>query len=919
MRTPSTFRSSLFALTVCLVGCSDEAKSPPAQGEPPYVPPPESCDSVNLDDPRTFRPCNMGSGIFGTWVVDDLGLPAYFYGLDQHADPRATFFNTEALDRRDHWSAIGNGRMNATVSNDGFVEVAIQDRGVTYLDKLDPEQGNWAGGYGWIDDGEATWATAYRFRPSGAKTTRTFGMGYAESTMDYREISVLRRTFAPPGDAPFVIDEVTLHNHGTSARTLRHYEFWDVGRRPIEINWIVSGMPFTNAPAQARMQRDARNDLFVERMAYDATTHLLSLSREHAPGTNALPPDAPNAVDEYPGDPFLVALVGDVNDVYTDQASFFGANGPAKPVAVVERLAGKGIAGGEVEPSASGKGQPRMMTLRSDVTLSPGEKKVLRFAYGVAPMGSSPTTLVDPMYRDAAHDFRADLATSLRKNMFYFAPEKDPVLHREMAWHAAQMEISVGYRDYWGVHVVPQGSAYLYLHGADGAARDLSLFAVPLVYTHPSLAKEEIALNMMITYAQDRRISYAFQGHGMLDDALELHKAPSDLTIFLLWAIAEYIGATGDVAFLDEPMPFYPKESVPGAIVWDHVKDAVRHLFDVIGTGEHGLIRVGTGDWSDGIVVEAPDRTVAVQKGESVPNTQMAVAVLPRVADLVESRDAALATEIRMKVDALRQAAKSTFGTEFFGRAYFGDGILHQADKINLESQVWALIGDTFPTPGDRAKLISAIARDLDDPSPAGAMLLPQGQVWPAITGLLTWGYAQTDSERAFAHLAKNTLAGHALAFPEIWYGIWTAPDGMLGPFGDRPGQSWYSQVTPMTDFPAMNNNQHAMPILAALRAAGIDATATGLRLTPPANRNLSLQTELVNLDLRPNRIAGAYRPLGGGTRTLDVVVPPGKTALSVRKNGTNVTLTPGTTTVSLTIDVPMKGAETTFEVTYGP
>ena len=43
-----------------------------------------------------------------------------------------------------------------------------------------------------------------------------------------------------------------------------------------------------------------------------------------------------------------------------------------------------------------------------------------------------------------------------------------------------------------------------------------------------------------------------------------------------------------------------------------------------------------------------------MREGESVPNTQMALYVLQRAADLVEARDPALAAEIRGKVPALR-------------------------------------------------------------------------------------------------------------------------------------------------------------------------------------------------------------------------------------------------------------------------
>lgn len=910
--------ASFFFATSMLLSCGNDS-APPASppSEPPYVPPPEACASPNLDALQSFAPCNTGSGIFGTWVLDDRGLPAYEYGLNQNTDARAAFFNTEGLDRREHWAAFGNSRINAMAYNDGYIEIANQDRGVDYLNKFDADGKQFAGGFSYIDDGEQAFCTAYKWRPKGSVTRRRFGMGYAEFITTARELQISRKTFAPKGDSPFVIDEVRIENLSSRARSLKHYEMWDVARRPIEINWLVSGIPLSSAPGSARASRDQANEIFGETVSYDSKTKVLGLRREHA-GMAPPPKDAPNPIDFYPGDPFLSALVGDVADVYSEQQAFFGEGGIASPQAVFSKSAGHGISDGIVGASSNGMGQPRMLAMRSDFKLEPGQAISLRFAYGYAPMGEP--FVLDEAFRDPGRDLLGEYIENLKPNLMLFAADRDPVLHRELAWHSYQMEASVGRRDYWNTHVVPQGSAYLYLHGADGAARDLSLFAVPLVYTHPSLAKEELALNMMITHAQDRRISYAFQGHGMLDDALGLHKAPSDLTIFLLWGISEYIGATGDLAFLDEPMPFYPKESVPGAIVWDHIHDAIRHLFDTVGTGEHGLIRVQTGDWSDGIVMEAKDRNLAIEKGESVPNTQMAVAILPRVSELIKDRDPVLSAEIDMRVQAMRDALKQAWTGSFFGRAYFGDGKLAYDNTINLEAQVWALIGgtagDTAGGAADKAALVEAIRSNLDMPSPAGAALVPGGQVWPAISALLTWGYANAEENLAFDHLAKNTMAAHAVAFPDIWYGIWSGPDGLNGPGGDRPGESWYSPVTPMVDFPVMNNNQHSMPMLAALRVAGVDAISKGIRIAPRVpSKIFSLKTALLDVSQRGNTLSGTYRPLSGGNRIIDVRAPIGFFVESALLNGQALAVNPGSNFIELS--APVQAGGSGFEVVF--
>ncbi|MHB8872852.1 MAG: GH36-type glycosyl hydrolase domain-containing protein [Myxococcaceae bacterium] len=895
------------AVLLALSGCTCTEPEPPGDG--PYEPPAETCEASAPDEVRRFPSCSTGSGIFGRWTVDEAGLPAYDYGLDQNADARATFYNTEKKDRRDHWAAFGNGRVNALAFNDGYVEVVTQDRGVTYLNKFDEPRRNFAGGFGYLDDGEQTWCTAYKWRPAESRTTRRFGVGYADAQTWFRGVRASRRSFSPPGDAPVVLTEVTLENTSKQKKRLRHYEYWDVARRPIEINWMVSGNPFVTIPADAAATRDSRNGMFDEAVSWDSEARVLGLRRAHGAAADPPPREEPDAVDYYPGDPFLAVLVGEPSDVYADQTPFFGEGGVAAPAAVAARAAGEGLSSGPKGRAGKGAGQTRMFVVRSDLELSPGERKVLRFAYGYAPMGEP--FAVDPSWRDPSADLRAAAVDSFRPNLMYFAAEGAPELHRELAWHAYQLETSVGRRDYWDQHVVPQGSAYLYLHGADGAARDLGLFALPLVYTHPSLAREELTLYMKITHAKDRRFSYAFQGHGMLDDALTLHGAPSDPPLYFLWALSEYLGATGDEALLDERVPFYPNGAEPNASGWDHVKGAVRHLFDTVGTGPHGLIRVQTGDWNDGIVVGAPDRALAIRDGESVPNTQMALAVLPRVADLVERRDPALAQEIRAKLPGYCDAVKRTWSGAQFGRAYFGDGKLFHATYLDLEAQVWPLLTDCFVAPTDRAALIELVHAKLDAPSPAGATLTPGGDVWPAISGVLTSGYARTRPDLAWGHLTRNTMAAHATAYPEVWYGIWSGPDGMNGPSGGKPGQTWSSPVTPMLDFPVMNNNQHAMPLFAALRVAGLEATFEGLRIQPRVpSRTFTLETALVDLSQRPGVLRGTYRKVGPGPRVLEVVAPDGEHFTSATLDAAPVTVPPGATSLRLTVS----GSVSSFE-----
>lgn len=900
----------LAAFAVAAAGCACQVE-PTVTDDGPYVPPPESCRAPDLRSPTSLVPCTTGSGVFGQWVVDAQGLPAYDYGLDQNTDQRASFWNTEHLDRRDHWVAFGNQRLNAMAYNDGYVEVATTDRGPSYLNKFDEPRRNFAGGYSWLDDGEATWCSAYKWRPHPSHHTRRFGLNYAESTQRYRGVQLARRVMAVPGEGSYLVDEVVLTNVTSRRQSLSHYEYWDVARRPVEIAWLASGDPFIEMPRQVAAKRDGRNALFDEVVSYDADRKLLGLRRAHAAGVAPPPKDARDNVDYYPGDPFLAVLQGEVSDVYVDQTGFFGEGGPGAPAAVTARLAGEGAESGPKGKTGKGTGQTHLFVVRSDLVLEPGESRTLRFAYGYARFGEPWS--VDQSLSQLSRDLLAEGAAWLRPRLFYFAAPDAPALQRELAWHAGQLEVSVGRRDFWNQRVLPQGSAYLYLHGADGASRDLGLFALPLVYSDPELARDELGLFMKVTHAADQRFAYAFQGHGQLDDALGVHRAPSDLQLFFLWALAEYVGATGDTSLLDEQFEFWPPGERPAASGFEHARLAVRHLLDVIGTGPHGLLRVQTGDWNDGILTFAPDRDQAIRDGESVPNTQMALAVLPKAAALVEPRDPALAAELRARLPALCEAVKRTWTGGHFGRAYFGDGVLFGATVPELEAQVWPLLGDCWANEGDREKLIETVRAVLDEPSPAGALQRPRGVSWPAVSALLTAGYARTHPDLAWAHLSRATLAAHAVAFPTLWYGIWSGPDALAGAQVDDPatstdaeravgpGATWFSAATPMTDFPTQNNNQHALPLLAALRVAGVEATDQGLRLSPSSwQRPFSLRTQLLDLSLEGSTLSGTYRPVS--PRRVEVVAPLGAHLVSARVNGVSMPMTPGAKQVSLSL-----------------
>jgi len=510
-------------------------------------------------------------------------------------------------------------------------------------------------------------------------------MGYYETEMTYRHIRLTRQVYAPQGDDPVLLADVRIENQRDEVVDLRYYEYWDVNVYQLKMQWARSGLFATIGDEE---RRDV-NKNFAPSVIWDAQCQSLRFHQQ--PHDHAPMPDQPSDTDWAPADIFLADLTGRADAYYTDEATFFSAGGPEQPDAVRQRR------DGEIG-AISNATKPYCLVLRRDVCLEPGASIHLRYAYGAVRPGQPHNFL--EAYR--AGDPLACTLDGWKDRLAYFTTGRDPVLQREMAWHAYNLLSATVYNTYYDTHLVPQGSAYLYLHGVDGAPRDQALFTLPLVYLRPDLARDMLRLIMRLTHADTGAIPYAFAGHGIHADA-RIHKNPSDLDLFFLLALSEYLAATGDMAFLDAEVPFYPPGARPaslGTTVLDHVRIAVSHLVDSVGLGAHGLLRIGDGDWNDGIVLE----TVMQSKrrglsfvnskahGESVPNSQMALHVLPLIASIVEDRDPALAERMRALLLGLAAAIAAQWNGRWYNRAVLRN-ILHQPvivgrDQIHLEAQV---------------------------------------------------------------------------------------------------------------------------------------------------------------------------------------------------------------------------------------
>ena len=156
-------------------------------------------------------------------------------------------------------------------------------------------------------------------------------MGYFETVTTYRSIRTRRRLYAPPGDDPVVIADVTLENLGDAAAELRHYEYWDVNILQLQLQWLRTGL--FAAPGDAERQR--LNAKFTPSIALEAEGTALRFHQE-PPRERCRPPERVSAIDWYPADVWLADLSGQPDAHYTDRMTFFGKGGASQPDAVAE-------------------------------------------------------------------------------------------------------------------------------------------------------------------------------------------------------------------------------------------------------------------------------------------------------------------------------------------------------------------------------------------------------------------------------------------------------------------------------------------------------------------------------------------------------------------------------------------------------
>lgn len=367
------------------------------------------------------------------------------------------------------------------------------------------------------------------------------------------------------------------------------------------------------------------------------------------------------------------------------------------------------------------------------------------------------------------------------------------------------------------------------------------------------------------TNATKTEIPYSIFAHGIVGATPGV--TPSDSELFVLNLAAELLLATKSTSILSEEIPPFGGKGAPRTVI-ELLLRCQQVVQEVIGVGQHGLMRMQSGDWSDlimsrvGITYNSARYKHAVQVAESSLNAAMASRVFARWADALKMAQhvpssnklppaavlaRAEAAAMKFATSQRNSLQRYAWNGSWFSRAWVDEQegwVGSSDDRLMLEPQSWAMLGEAVARgSAEEAALIESILTLGNTPighsvysKPYPAKPLPghhpgsgAANAWPAINHPLVIALARSSKpEEAMSEWMKNSLASQAHYRPDFWAGIWSGADYTATPIEAIGG------LTGWPEFPTWCTHRHAQPLWSiATGLAGVEFTSQGVTLRP--------------------------------------------------------------------------------------
>jgi hypothetical protein len=659
--------------------------------------------------------------------------------------------------------------------------------------------------------------------------------------------------FAPFGNDPLLLHQVTISNVSSRTEHLSWFEYWDDN-------------PYVP---------DVKESRGIAAPTWSARTQTLETNQEPMNG------------DSHPLTIFAAQVGGRTKAYATTQGSFFGTGSRSRPQAVASDRLPDSIAGAV----PNGKGGTTLLALQSTEVLVPGQSVTLRYLYGYAHPRQIPGLVAK--YRAAADPFTASEHAWV-KALPKLSVAGLPWLGREFLWDGYLLRSATVDEEECGVHTITQGDYYQYELGRNLGTRSWLHYLLPMSYADPSLARQILVYAAQFQPQVSGRLPY---GSSDLCKAYDLGQQ-NDSDFWLMLAASQYALVTRDFSFFDRQVRYYGTSSTGS--LWEHIKVAFEHQQSLL--GPHGEYESpGTGDWNDGLPANSgmTESTLVV--------AQCAYAY-PQLAAVAERRgDKAFSRQLRAAAASLLVTLRGQWtGQGWYSRGYAGDHQLGQG-VIYLEPQPWAILAGA-PDEMQSKALVANILRYLDgvgapaalggpdrigtslgparnDPGVAEVtphLIVTGSAIWPGGSwfdpdGWLTWAYASLGgngtgtSSLAMSEWVRTTLANHAAAYPYQWDGV-TSVDDVCSSFYS-PNPSACGGV--LEGYEGQNSEQPTWMLMDAIDVAGITPTAKGFRIASEiGGSEYSIRFDTIGMARRGDGITGYIRPVESDQLLMEVELP---------------------------------------------